>query len=140
MCEWGANKFQFEFATIRYKIWVMDRHPWIITKDRPLNTPIEDIDFSNIEMWVQAHGLLLSMITIIENAFKIRKKMDQTIKIDKPASKLFSRMKVLRFIVEILVYTSLFASFFESYKNKVTRKYWVQNKYGRLFDFYYKCA
>ncbi|PON90084.1 hypothetical protein TorRG33x02_141160 [Trema orientale] len=56
---------------------VMERHPWsvvgghLILKHRPLDAPLEEIDFSTTEFWVQAHKPPLNMVTVVIMLIKL---------------------------------------------------------------------
>ncbi|PON94604.1 Zinc knuckle CX2CX4HX4C [Trema orientale] len=143
--EWGHHKYYIEFSSEEDKKWVMDRRPWnisgghLILKNRPLDVPLEEIDLSTTEVWVQAHGLPLNMVAATENAYKIGEGFWKTLEVDDRSGKLFSGTKYLRFKVEMQATSPLFAGFFaDNPRSKKASKFWVQIKYERLSDVCYK--
>lgn len=95
-----------------------------------------DFDFTCCIYWVQVHGLPLQFINK-DNAMKISGLFKEVIRCEHSSQKNVLGMKFMRMQVEVDISRPLPTGFFPKFEEGIS---WIQFRYERLEDLYYKCG
>lgn len=105
--------------------------PWLPS------TPLEEIDFSNTELWVQVHNMPLDHLTE-DNAKDIGLLFKRLIDIEIPEHYHTTGPPFLRLKVKHPIEDPLHSGFFMEREHHP--RHWVQFQYERVYDFCFNCG
>ena len=137
------NVFLFKFAYEGDRKRIMELGPWniegypLILKLWNQNMAVEDMEFSSLPMWIQAHDLPIEYMSK-ENVEEIGALVGKVLEVDFTGNGGVCMSKFIRVKIELKIEDPLWSAFFLDRSPHVDL--WIQFKYERVADFCYKCS
>ncbi|OMO52652.1 hypothetical protein CCACVL1_29137 [Corchorus capsularis] len=139
----AMNTFSLRFSSDLAKRRALEDGPWSIMgsclalKEWRNGIEIYDMDFSEIEVWVQIHKIPLEMMNL-ENAGVIGKRLGRVVSIEDPKEVKGVGSNFIRIRLGIDICKPLVEGFW--IPRREGRKTWAEVKYEKLSDFCYGCG
>ena len=141
--EVGVNVYGISFKFESFLSRATEEGPWsvmrccFIVKKWSMRGLVEEVDFSEVEFWVQIYNLPMDLMTQ-RNAEVIGRKLGRLVKVDDQKIVEGVGRSFLRIRLGIKVDEALMEGFW--LPREVKERSWAQIKYEKLLEFYFACG
>lgn len=141
MSDLEGGVMAFDFTNDSDRDRVLDMSPWAIyghclnLQVCQLNHCISEVDFGEMQIWVQIHGLSLDMLNI-DNANQVASCLGKCLELNDELD--MQQRGYIRMKTAVSICDPLLAGFW--WTNAEGTEKWASMKYERLSDFFYGCG
>lgn len=131
----------FDFTSSKDRDWVTEMSPWAVhehclnLQEADVTLRVSEIDFSNLPIWVQVHGISLEMLNS-ENASQIASMLGKCVEMERESY--MQNRDYIRLNSEINVGSPLQAGLW--WTNARGEEKWADFRYESLSDVCYTCG